>query len=101
MIANALVATSALFLALLFWLMQACAFLLPYRDVILHRYGAAIAVVGAALFLNVFAACHAIERRLFLKNTGEKLAHVEKQLRTGRSMSEELSRLLEGSNDAS
>jgi len=31
---------------------------------------------------------------LFLKDTGEKLAHLEKQLRSGGTISEELSRRL-------
>ena len=33
-------------------------------------------------------------RKLFLKDTGRKLAHVEKQVRSGSSISEELSRRL-------
>jgi UPF0716 family protein affecting phage T7 exclusion len=95
MIANALLAATAVVLATMFWLMQACAFLVPYRDLLLHEYGAAIGLSAAVLFLNLFAAFYAAGRWLFLKDTGEKLAHVEKQLRTGRSISEELSRLLE------
>jgi hypothetical protein len=39
--------------------------------------------VGVVLFLNVFAVLFLCGRRLFLSDTGRKLAHVEKQLRTG------------------
>jgi len=44
--------------------------------------------------LNLFAAFYLICRKLFLKDTGEKLAHLEKQLRSGGTISEELSRRL-------
>jgi hypothetical protein len=46
------------------------------------------------LFGNLFAVVYAINRKLFLKDTGRKLAHVEKQIRTGSSISEELSERL-------
>ncbi len=35
-----------------------------------------------------------IVRKLFLKETGRKLAHIEKQIRSGESISEELTRRL-------
>ena len=44
--------------------------------------------------MNLFRAILAINRRLFLRDTGRKLAHVEKQLRTGSSISEELTERL-------
>jgi hypothetical protein len=94
MIANALVLTTVIFLALGFYLMQECRFLIPYRDLLFTKYGNDLALFGAALFLNLFAAVYLTCRKLFLKDTGRKLAHVEKQLRTGASFSEELSRRL-------
>jgi hypothetical protein len=45
--------------------------------------------------VNLFAACYAMGRALFLKDTGEKLAHLEKQLRSGATISHELTRRLE------
>jgi len=42
----------------------------------------------------VFAGVYVAARKLFLKDTVRKLAHIEKQLRTGGSISEELSRRL-------
>jgi len=94
MIGNALVLTTVIFLALGFFLMQECRFLVPYRDLLVGKYGRQLALFGAALFLNLFAALYLLCRKLFLKDTGRKLAHVEKQLRTGASFSEELSRRL-------
>lgn len=66
----------------------------PYRHVLFVKYGSAIAWFAAALFLNLFAAVHMTCRLLFLKDTGRKLAHLDKQLRTGGSLSDELTRRL-------
>ena len=94
MIKSALFVTTLFMLCLTLFLMQACQFLIPYRVLIWHHYGRSVAGFGAALFVNVFAAVYLAGRKLFLKDTGRKLAHLEKQLRTGASLSEELSRRL-------
>ena len=92
MIGNAILATTVIFLALALFLMQECRFLIPYRHVLFIKYGASLAVFAGVLFLNLFAAIYLAGRKLFLKDTGRKLAHLEKQLRTGGSISGELSR---------
>lgn len=98
---NAILAASAVFIALGFWLLGACSFLIPYRAVIVRDYGAVIVVGACVLFVNLVAVFHVVGRWLFLKETGEKLAHLDKQLRTGRSISDELARMLqETSRDA-
>src|SRR5215467_12385480 len=94
MIGNTLLATTVIFLALAFFLMEECQFLIPYRHLICAKYGSELALFGAALFVNVFAAVYVTCRKVFLNDTGRKLAHLEKQLRTGASISEELSRRL-------
>ena len=96
MIANTVFATTVIFLALALFLMQECRFLIPYRDLLLVKSGAPLAGFAAALFLNLFAAVYLLCRKLFLKDTGRKLAHLEKQLRTGASISEELTHRLNG-----
>ena len=53
MIANAFLATTVICLAALFWLMQACAFLIPYRGVLLHAYGPTLAIWAGVVFVNV------------------------------------------------
>jgi hypothetical protein len=93
-ISNSIFVASIIFLAAGFYLGGELRFLTPYRDFILHRYGIAIAWFAALAFFNLFAAIYALNRQLFLKDTGRKLAHVEKQLRTGSSISEELSERL-------
>ena len=94
MIGNTFLATTVILLALAFFLMEECQFLIPYRHLIFGKYGRVLALFGAVLFVNVFGAVYVTCRKLFLKDTGRKLAHLEKQLRTGASISEELSRRL-------
>ena len=94
MLANSLFVTTIIFLALLLFLLGECTFLIPYRMLLVNKYGATILVFLAALFLNVFAAIYLGARKLFLKDTGRKLAHVERQIRTGSSISEELTKRL-------
>jgi hypothetical protein len=95
MIANVFFATTVIFLALGFFLLQECSFLIPYRTLLVEKYGRVIALYALALFFNLFALIYLVVRKLLLKETGRKLAHIEKQLRSGESISEELSRRLQ------
>ena len=95
MIGGPLIATIVLFLALGIYLLGACQFLIPYRALLIEKYGFVILAYSAALFLNVFTLIYFVSRKFFLKDTGRKLAHIEKQLRSGQSISAELSRHLE------
>lgn len=90
MVTNVFFATTILFLALFIWLLQECAFLIPFRELLVEVYARYIVAYAAALFVNVFAGFYFLLRKLMLKDTGRKLAHLEKQLRTGQSISEEL-----------
>lgn len=90
MIAQAFMLTATLMLALMFGLMQACPFLIPYRRLLLEQYGPTIAFWATVLFVNVFAGVYTVGRTLFLKDTGHKLAHLEKQIRAGHSVAEDL-----------
>jgi hypothetical protein len=83
MIGNALIFTIAILLALSFWLMGELKFLIPYKAVLIHKYGVPILMFVAVLFVNLFAAAFAINRRFFLKDTGRKLSHLDKQLQVG------------------
>jgi hypothetical protein len=95
MVANAVFLTTIIFLALGIFLLQECRFLIPYRHVLFVRYGSALLAYAAALFLNLFAGVWWLCRTVFLKDTGRKLAHLEKQLRGRESILEELGRRLE------
>jgi len=95
MMKDALFVTTLLSLALGLGVLQECSFLIPYRRLLIQNYAGPIGLFAAVLFLNLFAAIYMIWRNLFLKDTGRKLAHIEKQLRTGGSISEELSERLD------
>jgi hypothetical protein len=91
MIANcALIALVVLLVATVF-LLEQLAFLRPYAWLILQHYSWTLALVTAVLFLNLFALVYMVARRLLLKDTGRKLAHVEKQLRTRDTIVRDLS----------
>jgi hypothetical protein len=94
MVTNVFFATTILFMAAGFFLLDQCRFLIPYKSLLVERYGAMILLFAAVLFTNIYAALYFGGRKLLLKETGRKLAHVEKQLRTGQSVSEELTEQL-------
>jgi hypothetical protein len=95
MIRSAIFITAVVLLALGLALLQECRFLVPYRAVLINSYGETILVFGAVLAVNVFTGVYLVCRKLLLKDTGRKLAHVEKQLRDGERISEELRRLFD------
>jgi hypothetical protein len=96
MMANSAFLAAMVVLLLLFWVMGQLAFLTPYKHAILPRYLWVIVGSVLVLFLNLFALFYTATRRLFLKETGRKLAHVERQLQTPdavvRDLSERLAR---------
>jgi hypothetical protein len=84
MIANALLFTIALLLAYGFWLLDQLKFMARYRAILYHAYGTTIAVFLAVLFVNLFGAALVVSRHFFLKNTGRKLSHLDKQFNVNR-----------------
>jgi hypothetical protein len=83
MIANALILTIAILLALAFWLMNELKFLIPYKHILLRQYGALILGWLGIVFANLFAGIYAIQRKFFLKDTGRKLSHIDQQVAAG------------------
>ena len=80
---NAIVATVTLILSGMLFLFGALDFLSPYKQVLLHQYGLAIGLYVVLVGVNLYAAFFLLTRKLFLKDTGTKLVHLEKQLRDG------------------
>jgi len=85
MIANALLITIAIMLAIGFFLMGEIKFFIPFKVVIWRAYSAYILSYCGLLFGNVFAAAFVLNRKFFLKDTGRKLAHLDKQFNAGHS----------------
>jgi hypothetical protein len=83
MIANALFLAIVLLLALGFWLMGELKFFIPYKAVLFHEYGQSILIYVAVLLVNLFAGTLALIRKFFLKDTGRKLFHLDRQLHLG------------------
>lgn len=96
MIANCAFLAGLVLLLAAFWLMGQLEFLVPYKRTILAHYLWVLVGAAVILFVNLFAAFYLIARTLFLKDTGRKLAHVDKLLKTPdtvvRDLSERLSR---------
>jgi len=85
MVAISLFLTIAILLALGFWLLGELKFFIPYKTVLFHEYGTVILVYLATRFLNLFAAAFVLNRKFFLKDTGRKLSHLDKQLHVGQT----------------
>ena len=58
MVTNVFFATTILFMAIGFLLLEQCRFLIPYKTLLLQRYGAQILLFAAVLFVNVYAAVY-------------------------------------------
>jgi len=83
MIASAVLITTVCLLAYGFWLMGELRFMAAYKAVLFHAYGRWICGALAVLFCNVFGGVLLLERKLFLKNTGRKLSHLDRQFQVG------------------
>ena len=83
MIANAALVASILYLALLFFVMGQLRFLTPWRSLILHQYWQAIAIYSGLLIVNLFGIVIYVQRKVFLKDAGQKLIHFDKQIHSG------------------
>ena len=94
MIANSAFLAAMVLLLVVFVVFGQLEFLARYKTLILTEY--LWVVVGAlvVLFLNLFSAIYLIGRGLFLKDTGRKLAHVEKLLHTPDTVAHGLSERL-------
>jgi hypothetical protein len=84
-IANVLFAATMTALAVLLLLADKLRFLAPYRVLILQHYWPPLLISVGVLLLNLTAAFFALSRRFFLKDTGSKLAHFDRELNAGRT----------------
>ena len=83
MFANAALSASVICLAVLLLAMSQLRFLTPWRDLIFRDYWQGMAVYMAMLFVNVFGVAIYVQRKLLLKDAGQKLVHFDKQVRDG------------------
>lgn len=85
MIANAVFVATLIFLALSFGAMHELRFLVPWRSLIVHHYMPQIAICCALLFANILGITIWFERKFFLRDTGRKLRHLDREIHTGHS----------------
>ena len=90
MIANtAFLAALTLFL-LVAWLAGELSFLAPYRTALFTLHGRLIAGLAVVVFLNLCALYYVLARWLFLRDTGRKLTHVDRQLMAAAGVGEDV-----------
>jgi hypothetical protein len=90
MIANtAFLAALTLFL-LVAWLAGELRFLAPYKAALFRLHGTFIAGATLIVFLNLCATFYALARWVFLRDTGRKLTHVDRQLIGSEGVHEDL-----------
>lgn len=94
MIANSAFLAAMVLLLVLFVILGELEFLAPYKRLIFGQYLWTIVGAIVLLYLNLFAAFYLAGRALFLKDTGRKLAHVEKLLQTPDTVVSDLSERL-------
>jgi hypothetical protein len=95
MIQKSAVFAATVVLVLLLSLISDLQYLIPYKHLLFSRYLWVITGAAGVLFINLFALAYTVGRVVFLKDTGRKLRHVEKQLRSGDVVSRELADRLE------
>lgn len=94
MIANSAFLAAMTLLLVVFLVFGQLEFLAPYKRLIFGQYLWTIVGAVVLVFLNLFACFYLAGRALFLKDTGRKLAHVEKLLQTPDTVVSDLSERL-------
>jgi hypothetical protein len=94
MIANSAFLAAMTVLLVVFLVFGQLEFLAPYKRLIFGQYLWTIVGAIVLVFLNLFACFYLAGRALFLKDTGRKLAHVEKLLQTPDTVVSDLSERL-------
>ena len=62
------------------WLAGELSFLAPYKTALFRLHGLQIVSVIVLVFLHLSAAFYGLARWLFVRDTGRKLMHVDRQL---------------------
>ena len=72
------------------WLAGELSFLAPYKVALFRLHGSVIIGGVLLVFLNLCAAYYGLARWLFLRETGRKLTHVDRQLIASEGVHEDL-----------
>jgi len=85
MLANAILVAIVILLVLAFVLMGQLRFLAPWRALIWHEYWRGILIYCSLLFANILGLTIWIERKLWLRDTGRKLKHLDQEIHSGKN----------------
>jgi hypothetical protein len=77
------------------WLAGELTFLAPYKAAVFRTYGGSLVLGVAVVFFNLFGAFYLVARWLFLRDAGRKLTHVDRQLRSGSGLHDDLRQYLQ------
>jgi hypothetical protein len=80
MMANAALLAALTTFLLAGWLAGELTFLVPYKAAIFRNYGLHIGLATLLVFFNLSSAFYMVGRWLFLRESGRKLTHVDRQL---------------------
>jgi uncharacterized membrane protein len=94
MLTNSAIAAVLVYMVALFWLMGETTFLAPYRKLIVLHYGWIVLVFAVLVYVNLVAVFYLVARLLFLRDAGQRLEHVDKQLAGPDTIARELSEQL-------
>ena len=90
MIANTAFAAALTTFLTTAWIASELSFLAPYKTALFARHGWVIASAVLLVFFHLCALYYAIARWLFLRDTGRKLTHVDRQLIAAGGVHEDL-----------
>jgi hypothetical protein len=85
LLANAIFVATVIFLALAFTLMGQLRFLIPWRALLWHAYWRGILFYCFLLFTNILGLTIWVERKLWLRDTGRKLKHLDQEIHSGQN----------------
>ena len=88
--ANAAFLSALTVFLLVGWIAGELRFLAPYKTILFREHAALIGVAALLLFLNLTATFYSVARWFFMRDTGRKLLHIDRQLATDDAVIEDL-----------
>ena len=90
MIANTAFLAAVTTFLILAWLAGELSYLSRYKSALFRLHGLQMGVVTILIFLNLCGLYYGLARVLFLRDTGRKLRHLDRQLGTADGVIDEL-----------
>lgn len=95
MVTNSAVLAALVLLSAVFWVGGETTFLAPYKRMLFHEHGIHIGLFLLVVFFNLFALFYGFARLVFLRDTGVKLHHLDRQLATRDTVLVDLTRRID------